>query len=132
MNRPYSHDYVPPAPALQVTFISPELQLSTGPFAALADTGTDVTTVPIALLERIKTPFLRSAFVQPHWGERYPVSLYSVDVRIDNWMLPAVEVIGDIKGSEIILGRDVLNKLRLMLDGPAETTEILESKQKRK
>lgn len=33
---------------------------------------------------------------------------------------------GDERGDEIILGRNVLNKLRLMLDGPAAVTKVLE------
>ncbi len=132
MKHLYSHDYVPPAPVFQVTFFSNESQLSAGPFTALVDTGTDVTAVPIILLERVKAPLLRSAFVQPHWGMRYPVSIFSVDVRIDAWTLPAVEVIGDVKGHQVILGRDVLNKLRLLLDGPEQTTEILEAKSRRR
>ena len=132
MRHPYSHDYFPNAPSLRVTFISAEKQLSLGPVVALVDTGTDATAVPIALLEKILAPIARESFVVPHWGTRYAVSLFSVDVRIDDWILPGVEEIGDTKGNEVILGRDVLNKLRLLLDGPAQTTEILEPKAKRK
>ena len=132
MRHPFSHDYSPNAPSLDVTFISAEKQLALGPVVALVDTGTDITAAPIAYLEKILAPIAREAFVVPHWGARYAVSLFSVDVRIDEWTLPGVEVIGDTKGNEVILGRDVLNKLRLLLDGPAQTTEILESKAKRK
>ena len=131
MKQSYSRDYFPAAPVFQVTFIS-EMQLSIGPFAALVDTGTDVTAAPIAYLEKIKAPAARAAFVQPHWGERYAVSLFAVDLRIGEWTLPGIEVIGDVKGNEVILGRDVLNKLRVLLDGPAQTTEILEPRSKRK
>jgi hypothetical protein len=33
-------------------------------------------------------------------------------------------VIADPRGTEIILGRDILNKLWLELDGPAQTVEV--------
>jgi hypothetical protein len=46
--------------------------------------------------------------------------------------LPAMRVVSDDRGNEVIRGRDILNKLRLLLDGPAHTTEILESKSRRK
>ena len=48
-----------------------------------------------------------------------------VDLILDSLRLPGVFVVGDEQGDEIILGRDVLNRLRLLLDGPAHITEIL-------
>jgi len=40
--------------------------------------------------------------------------------------LPGLYIIGDDTGDEIILGRDVLNKLPLFLDGPEQQTELLD------
>ncbi len=132
MTHPFNREYFPPAPSLPVTLLSADTQRSVGPFVALVDTGTDTTTVPIAFLERIQPKFLYSAFVRPHWGSRFSVSVFSVDVRIAEWTLPGVEVVADEMETDMILGRDVLNKLRLLLDGPAQTTEILEVGQKHK
>jgi len=132
MKFPYNRDYSPIAPSLQVTFVSAEKQFSVGPFIALVDTGTDATAVPIAHLEKIMAPIARESMVVPHWGARYAVSFFSVHVKIGEWTFAGIEVIGDTRGNEVILGRDVLNKLRLLLDGPAQTTEILEPKSKRK
>ncbi len=132
MMYPFNREYFPPAPSIPVTLLSAETQRSFGPVDALVDTGTDATTVPITFLEGIKPKFLYSAFVRPHWGSRFPVSVFSVDVRIAEWTLPGVEVVADEMETEMILGRDVLNKLRVLLDGPAEMTEILVSKQKGK
>jgi len=33
-------------------------------------------------------------------------------------------VVGDEQGNDIVLGCNVLNKLRLLLDGPAELSDI--------
>jgi hypothetical protein len=38
-------------------------------------------------------------------------------------------VVGDEQGEEIVLGRNVLNRLRLLLDGPSRLTEILSRKE---
>jgi hypothetical protein len=38
--------------------------------------------------------------------------------------LSAVWVVGDELGNEVVLGRNVLNRLRLLLDGPAAMTEV--------
>lgn len=40
--------------------------------------------------------------------------------------LPGVYVVGDDLGEEIVLGRDVLNRLRLLLDGPAALMQLLD------
>ena len=42
----------------------------------------------------------------------------------DSNYLPGIFVVGDEQGDEIVLGRDVLNKLRIFLDGPARIVEI--------
>jgi hypothetical protein len=42
-----------------------------------------------------------------------------VDVRIGEWTLPGITIVGDERSSELIVGRDVLNRLRVLLDGPA-------------
>jgi hypothetical protein len=38
--------------------------------------------------------------------------------------LPWVEAVADDIGSELVLGRSALNKLRVLLDGPRATVEI--------
>jgi hypothetical protein len=47
-----------------------------------------------------------------------------VDIEINGDTLPNLEVVGDELTEEIILGRDVLNKLKLLLDGPREQVEV--------
>jgi hypothetical protein len=41
-----------------------------------------------------------------------------VDVRLGELTLPGVEIVGDENLSDAILGRDVVNRLRVTLDGP--------------
>lgn len=38
----------------------------------------------------------------------------------------AIRVVGDEIGDEVILGHNVLNRLRLLLDGPAGMVEVLD------
>jgi len=49
-----------------------------------------------------------------------------VDVEVNEAVLPAIEVAGDTTNAEIVLGRDVLNHLLLLIDGPGLTTDVLE------
>lgn len=47
-----------------------------------------------------------------------------VDLELNGLKLPGIFVVGDEQGSEVVLGRNVLNKLRFWLDGRAGLTEI--------
>lgn len=64
--------------------------------------------------------------MRSQWGERRKVLLYLIDVQIGEITLPGIEVVGDELSTEIVLGRDVLNRLRVLLDGVDEVTTITE------
>jgi hypothetical protein len=50
-----------------------------------------------------------------------------VDVQIGEITVAGIEVVGDELSEEVILGRDVLNRLRVSLDGPAASVTVSES-----
>jgi hypothetical protein len=62
--------------------------------------------------------------IRSHWGEWRAAQLFTVDIELGSLRLPCVFVVGDEQGTEIVLGRNVLNKLRVLLDGPAGETDI--------
>lgn len=64
--------------------------------------------------------------ISSQWGEGRRVWLYLVNIQIGEILISDIEVVGDELSDEIIIGRDALNQLRLLLDGPDESVEILE------
>lgn len=124
MSVPYHPAYRPPFPQLSVVLSVEDER--TGPFPALLDTGADVTLVPTHLLEQAGAAESDWVTVRSHFGEGQRLQSYLVEVRIDDLLLPGLYVVGDDRGVEIILGRDVLNKLPLLLDGPALQTDVLD------
>ena len=126
MSHPYLTTYYPPMPALQVRLGYPEKALTLGPLEAIVDTGADGTLVPQSLIDELEAPFVDDVRVRSHWGEWRNMQLFTVDVGIESLRLPAVEVAGDDWGQEIVLGRNVLNRLRLLLDGPAGQVKTLD------
>lgn len=126
MKQDYNRDYFPPIPVLQTCFITPEWGLHTESLQAIIDTGADGTLVPIKYLRQINASVGGDSGIRSQWGERRVVSLYLVDIEIDDLILPGIWVVGDELGEEVVLGRNVLNCLRLLLDGPAATTEVLD------
>jgi len=128
MRYPYDKSYRPPFPVVQVTLYNSEEGLGTSARNALLDTGSDGSLVPISHLRQILAPAFADTCIRSHWGEWRPVQLFLVDLVLDDLRLTDVSVVGDEQGDEIVLGRNVLNRLRLLLDGPARLTDILPQK----
>ena len=122
---PYSSDYDPPVPVCSVTITS-ATAAGTVQLQAIVDTGADATIIPIHYLRQIGARPAFEAGLRSHWGERRMVFVYLVDLKIELHTLPSVFVVGDDQGDETILGRDVLNKLVVTLDGPQEVMEIVD------
>lgn len=122
---PYDQDFDPAAPACEValSLVSTGQRVS---LMAMIDTGADATIVPVRYLRQITTRRSLEATLRSQWGERRRVYLYLVDVHLESLTLPGLYVVGDDQGDEVVLGRDVLNRLRLMLDGPRQVTQVLE------
>lgn len=91
---------------------------------AIIDTGADGTIVPTALLNQIGARRVFETGLRSQWGERRRVFLYVSDIQVGEVSLPGMYVVGDDIGQETILGHNVLNRLRLFLDGPAAVTRI--------
>lgn len=123
---PYLDTHYPAIPVLEIHLGYPAGHLSLGPFVAIVDTGADGTLIPQRLLDQIETPMVDTMRIRSHWGEWRRVMVFTVDMGFGELRLPAVDVIGDETGTDIILGRNVLNRLKLLLDGPKHYTQMLQ------
>ena len=120
----YSAQYDPPLPVCDVVMTVPSTGLRV-PLMATIDTGADGTIMPVRYLRQIGARRAFEAYLRSQWGERRVVYLYLVDLQVGNITLPGLSVVGDELGEEAVVGRNVLNRLRLLLDGPAALTRIL-------
>lgn len=123
----YSHDtsYEPPIPVVEAVFHNREEGLSTKSKTALVDTGSDGSLVPIEYLRDILATPITDARLRSHWGEWRAVQLFLVDLKLDDLVIADVLVVGDEQGDEVVIGRNILNELRMLIDGPANVTEVL-------
>lgn len=125
MNKyPYDTTYNPPIPACNIMLTAPSNSYSVN-LTALLDTGADGTIVPVRHLQEIGARRAYEATLRSQWGEPRTVFLYLVDIQIDELKLPGVYVVGDELSNEVVLGRNVLNRLRILLDGPTTSTQFL-------
>jgi predicted aspartyl protease len=119
MSTPYDERFDPPAPVLPVRLRLPEsgdwLQL-----VGLVDTGADASLFPFGVADE-HLPLVGLVGVRGVTGDVERAGLYRAEVQIGG-ALRALVVAG--MGSETILGRDVLNRFVLGLDGPARRLTI--------
>ena len=120
----YDTTYDPPIPVCGITLTAPATDQRVE-LSAIVDTGADGTIVPIRHLQHIEARRAFEASLRSQWGERRVVFLYLVDLTIDQLTLPGIYVVGDDLGDETVLGRNVLNRLRLLLDGPQTVMTLL-------
>ena len=125
MKRIYSQNHLPPAPLLQVRFGKPEDMRFTQSAEGFVDTGADITIVPIQMMREIGATVGSLQRIRSQWGEGRAVKLYLVDAEVEGINFPGIWVVGDERNQEIILGRNLLNRMRILLDGLAEKIEIV-------
>ena len=134
MSNPFPHNrrYRPPLPTLKIMLrASDSSGTRTELLPALLDTGADITSVPVRILHSIGARPLDEVRLRSHWGHAVSVITYLVDVEVSATVLPTVEVASDTTNAEIVLGRDVLNHLLVLIDGPGLTTDVLDHRPRR-
>ena len=109
---------------MEIRLTLPETAFAGAPLTALLDTGADATIVTARHIESLGAEVAALRYVRSPWGDRLAVSTYVLDVEVAGLRLPSIEVVADETGEEIIVGRDVLNRLRITLDGPAGVLEV--------
>lgn len=122
----YDETYQPAMPVAEVVFIEPNRHRQSSPVMAIVDSGSDSTSLPIALMDELKALNIGTAHMSGIWGERRLVDIFLVSVKIGSHLLHGIRVAGIPDTNEVILGRNVLNHIPVKLNGPAFTVEISE------
>ena len=120
--------YHPPIPVLAIRLHSSSSAIFSEVITALVDTGSDASLIPLNQLIELQAEETAPGWLVSITGERKPVSLYFVDFYIGDQALPGIRVIADPDSEDVILGRDVLNKLSIFLDGPKTNLVIPDDK----
>ena len=81
--------------------------------------------MPAEYLLAVEARRISRAKARSLWGDTRNVNVHAVALKIDGLQINALQVVADEQGSEIVLGRQVLNRLKMTLDGPATTTELI-------
>lgn len=122
----YNSTYFPPAPHVEIRFGVPDESLKVGPLLAFVDSGADGTLVPAHYIRALQLEIYDNKVILSHLGDRRMVATYRLDVGIGDIRLPSIEVVEDESSDEIIVGRNILNLLRVFMDGPKQIVDISE------
>lgn len=130
---PYRYDeaHTPPFPRLPVVISVPD-RAQSSVLSGLIDTGADATLAPTEYLRAIDAIVLYRAQLRSHWDKLRTVFVCLVDLEVAGHTLPGVEVVEDDLTNDMLLGRNVLNRLLLLLDGPAGEAEVLANRPRRR
>lgn len=120
----YDQSYSPSMPVIKVHLIAPESGRSGRSTMALIDSGSDSSMMPIDKLDEIEVLSVGTAVMSGIWGERRRVNTYLVTIQVGNYFIRGVRVAGVDADMDAILGRNVMNELRLVLNGPAGAVEL--------
>ena len=125
MDYRYLDSFFPSMPVLVLRFGYPDEADNGSPAGNHRYRGRWLTGAPGSSRSDPGAPIVDSKRIRSHWGEWRQVLVFAVDIGIEDLRLPWIEVVGDDQGNEVILGRNILNRLRLLLDGPREELRIM-------
>jgi predicted aspartyl protease len=120
----YDNDYNPAMPVVDIE-IGRAMSTASLTLQALVDSGADATIIPINSLQEISARRSRKMWMRGTAGGRILVDLYQISLQLGPFTQTLLEVVGSTQNSEVIIGRDVLNHLTVILNGPAYSVEVV-------
>jgi predicted aspartyl protease len=118
---PFTYCYAnenPPAPFVLAVVSNPDGSASASDLPAKVDTGADQTVIPSALAGQLALKEVGRLVLAGLGGHRTELPLYEIRLVIRELAPIVIEVAASDGEPHIILGRDVLNRYKIVLDGP--------------
>lgn len=114
----------PPAPFVYVSLRNPVTGVEQHNIPAQLDTAADRTLLPADVVQALALTQSGTIPIGGVGGTIQAMPCYLVEVIIHDLPVQTVEVVASAGESWILLGRDVLNAFRVLLDGPGLSLEI--------
>jgi hypothetical protein len=120
----YNRQIQPPAPFVHVTVRCAETQKQITDLPAQLDTAADRSAIPGSVAGELALVPLDELPVSGFGGQVLRVPTFLVEMSIRRLPAVTLEVLAHPEEPYILLGRDILNHFRILLDGPRLTLEI--------
>ena len=120
----YSYDetFIPALPVAEVQLYQNREEAGVT-LMALVDSGSDATMIPLRYLKQIKARKGAQKQIRGIAGLSYPVDTYRVSIKVGPHHT-RLTVIADGQNRQMILGRDILNRMIVTLNGLAGVVEL--------
>lgn len=123
-SRPYDQqNFNPPAPVMEVSLSIPGAQSVILKSPALLDSGADITVIPEQIVQELQLKYVDEITACGYDGVPKQVFIYSVKLIFDglgNFIVRAITLNND----HALIGRDIINKWSLLLEGKKKIFEI--------
>ena len=120
----YNQQITPPAPFVHVSIRPPERGIAVSGLPALLDTAADITVIPARVAEELQLIPLDEVPIGGFDGRVSWVSTFLVQLALRQSPPKVIRVVASRDEPYVLLGRDVLNDYRAILDGPLLRLEI--------
>jgi len=120
----FNEQLTPPAAFVFASIIRPDGGASARDVPAQLDTAADFTVLPTAIVSRLGLRQVSEIPVSGFGGAIALSPTYVVDVQVHDLTSKRVEAVSSDHERYVLLGRDVLNQFRVVLDGPNQILEI--------
>jgi hypothetical protein len=121
---PYVTQVEPPAPFIHVTVRCPTTGKEVSQLAAQVDTAADRSVLPWKVVDQLGLVVIREIPLGGLGGNIVKMSTFLVQIEPRHLQPVTIEAVATPHESVVLLGRDVLNHFRLVLDGPGRALEI--------
>jgi len=120
----YNRQVTPPAPFVHVTLRRPDGTGDLSDWPAQLDTGADRSVIPRRVADELGLTQLREVSVARLGGDGMPMPTFLIQATIRQMRPLTVEMLASPGEPYVLLGRDVLNHYRIVLDGPQLAFEL--------
>lgn len=120
----YVSQLVPPAPFVNINLRNPANAADLRDVPAQLDTAADRTVIPMPLVRTLSLPQVGTMQLGGFGGATYTVPMFGLLIAVHDFPFLPIKVAAHDDEEWTLLGRDVLNAIRLLLDGPALALEL--------
>jgi len=120
----YQSQLQPPAPFVYVTLRNPVTHAEQRDVPAQLDIAADRTLLPDSVANALSLPPIGTIPIGGVGGTVQVMLSYPVEIAIHTLAAVRVEAVASSGESWVLLGRDILNAYRILLDGPQLALEI--------
>lgn len=120
----YNKSLDPLAPFASISIYHPDKPNAVRSMRAKLDTGADISLLPTATVHDLSLRIVSRILAEAYDGNQTLLNSYEAALQVEGADLGRVEMVALAQEDYALLGRDVLNRFVISLDGPALTLEM--------